>query len=59
MSDVTRIISQIESGDPQAAEQLMPLVYDQLRRLAGASFAVKQLGIHCSQPPWCMKPMCG
>jgi RNA polymerase sigma factor (sigma-70 family) len=34
MSDVTRILSQIESGDSQAAEQLLPLVYDELRRLA-------------------------
>jgi hypothetical protein len=30
MSDVTRILSQIESGDPKAAEQLLPLVYDEL-----------------------------
>jgi len=34
MSDVTRILSQIDSGDPAAAEQLLPLVYDELRRLA-------------------------
>ena len=34
MSDVTRILSQIESGDPIAAEQLLPLVYEELRRLA-------------------------
>lgn len=34
MSDVTRILSQIESGDPAAAEELLPLVYDELRRLA-------------------------
>ena len=34
MSDVTRILSQIESGDPLAAEQLLPLVYDELRKLA-------------------------
>src|SRR5687768_13071492 len=36
MSDVTRILSQIESGDPSAAEQLLPLVYDELRKLAAA-----------------------
>jgi hypothetical protein len=36
MSDVTRILSQIESGDPAAAEQLLPLVYDELRKLAAA-----------------------
>jgi RNA polymerase sigma factor (TIGR02999 family) len=36
MSEVTRILSQIESGDPSAAEQLLPLVYQELRRLADA-----------------------
>ena len=36
MSDVTRILSAIEQGDPQAAEQLLPLVYDELRKLAAA-----------------------
>ena len=34
MTDVTRILSAIEQGDPSAAEQLLPLVYDELRRLA-------------------------
>jgi RNA polymerase sigma factor (TIGR02999 family) len=34
MSDVTRILGAIEEGDPQAAEQLLPLVYDELRKLA-------------------------
>jgi len=34
MSDVTRILSAIEQGDPLAAEQLLPLVYDELRKLA-------------------------
>ena len=34
MSDVTQILSQIEDGDGQAAEKLLPLVYDELRRLA-------------------------
>jgi len=44
MSDVTRILSQIESGDPQAAEQLLPLVYDELRKLAAARLAHEQPG---------------
>ncbi|HEY6562984.1 MAG TPA: ECF-type sigma factor [Pirellulaceae bacterium] len=39
MTDVTRILSQIESGDPAAAEQLLPLVYDELRKLAAAKLA--------------------
>ena len=34
MSDVTRILSAIEQGDPSAAEQLLPLVYEELRKLA-------------------------
>jgi RNA polymerase sigma factor (TIGR02999 family) len=36
MTDVTQILSEIELGDPSAAEQLLPLVYDELRRLAAA-----------------------
>ena len=39
MSDITRILSQIESGDPSAAEQLLPLVYEELRQLAAAKLA--------------------
>ncbi|MGA2254455.1 MAG: ECF-type sigma factor [Thermoguttaceae bacterium] len=39
MTDVTRILSRIESGDPRAAEQLLPLVYDELRKLAAAKMA--------------------
>jgi RNA polymerase sigma factor (TIGR02999 family) len=34
MNDVTRILDSIEHGDPQAASQLLPFVYDELRRLA-------------------------
>src|SRR5262245_51791988 len=34
MSEVTRILSAIDQGDPNAAEQLLPLVYDELRKLA-------------------------
>jgi len=44
MSDVTRILSQIESGDPSAAEKLLPLVYDELRRLAAARLAEEAPG---------------
>ncbi len=39
MHEVTRILSAIEQGDPQAAEQLLPLVYDELRRLAAEKMA--------------------
>jgi RNA polymerase sigma factor (TIGR02999 family) len=44
MSDVTRILSQIESGNPLAAEQLLPLVYDELRILAAAKLAQERPG---------------
>jgi RNA polymerase sigma factor (TIGR02999 family) len=39
MSDVTRILSAIEQGDPHAAEELLPLVYDELRQLAARHLA--------------------
>jgi RNA polymerase sigma factor (TIGR02999 family) len=39
MSEVTRILSAVERGDPQAAEQLLPLVYDELRQLAAHKLA--------------------
>lgn len=44
MSDVTRILLQIESGDPAAAEQLLPIVYDELRKLAAAKLAREKPG---------------
>jgi len=39
MNEVTQILSDIEAGDPRAAEQLLPLVYDELRRLAAEKLA--------------------
>jgi RNA polymerase sigma factor (TIGR02999 family) len=44
MSDVTRILSAIDQGDPHAAEQLLPLVYEELRKLAAAKLAQEQPG---------------
>src|SRR5262250_1037370 len=44
MSEVTRILSAIEQGDPHAAEQLMPLVYDELRKLAAERMANERPG---------------
>ena len=44
MSDVTRILSAIEQGDPSAAEQLLPLVYDELRKLAAHRLAQEKPG---------------
>ena len=44
MNDVTRILSAIEKGDPSAAEQLLPLVYDELRKLAGQKLSQEKPG---------------
>ena len=44
MSDVTQILSQVEQGDPTAAEQLLPLIYDELRELAAVSLANEKPG---------------
>src|SRR5437868_7156161 len=43
-NDVTHILSDIEHGDPRAAEQLLPLVYDELRKLAAAKLAQERPG---------------
>jgi hypothetical protein len=44
MSDVTRILWDIEEGDPHAAEPLLPLVYDELRQLASQKMAQETPG---------------
>src|SRR5262245_36404094 len=44
MSDVTRILEAIDAGDPTAAEQLLPLVYDELRKLAAQKLAQENPG---------------
>src|SRR5215468_1615336 len=44
MTDVTRILCAIEQGDPHAAEQLLPLVYDELRKLAAEKLAQEKPG---------------
>jgi RNA polymerase sigma factor (TIGR02999 family) len=44
MSEVTRILSAIEQGDPHAAEQLLPLIYDELRKLAAHKLAQEKPG---------------
>jgi len=45
MSDVTQILGQIENGDGQAAEKLLPLVYDELRRLAAQRLVKEKPGL--------------
>jgi RNA polymerase sigma factor (TIGR02999 family) len=44
MSDVTRLLTAIEEGDPSAAERLLPLVYDELRKLAAVKMAREKPG---------------
>src|SRR5262245_42075234 len=44
MPDVTRILSAIDQGDPRAADELLPLVYDELRQLAAARLAAEKPG---------------
>ena len=44
MSDVTQILERVENGDGKAAEELLPLVYEELRRLAAAKMAQEQPG---------------
>ena len=60
MSEVTRILAAVERGDPHAAEQLLPLVYDELRKLAAARHgAGDRRGRRCSRPPWSTRRTCG
>jgi RNA polymerase sigma factor (TIGR02999 family) len=49
MSDVTRLLDAVDRGEPQAAEELLPLVYEELRRLAAAKMANERPG-HTLQP---------
>jgi RNA polymerase sigma factor (TIGR02999 family) len=44
MNEVTRLLSQIRQGDPQAAEKLLPLVYEELRKLAAQRLAQERAG---------------
>ncbi len=44
MSDVTQLLQAVDAGDPQAADQLLPLVYEELRRLAAARMAQEKPG---------------
>ena len=49
MSDVTHILDRVQQGDAKAAEELLPLVYEELRKLAAARMAAEQSG-HTLQP---------
>jgi len=59
MNDVTHILSAIERGEPQVTEQLLPLVYDELPKLAPQELAGEPPP-GCSRPrPWSMTPTSG
>ena len=55
MGDVTRILADIERGDRHAAGQLLPLVYDELRKLAAARLAQEAAGIRSRRRRWSMR----
>jgi len=59
MSDVTPILSQIESGDPSATEQLLPLVYEEIRRLAAAKMAQEKPGQALEAAALLVRPFTG
>ena len=55
MTEVTRILNAIDHGDSQAAEQLLPLVYDELRRLAAQKMAQEKPGQTLQATALCMR----
>jgi hypothetical protein len=55
--DVTQILSRMEQGDPSAAEQLLPLVYDELRKLAAAKLAREKPGQTLQATASCTRPV--
>ena len=59
MNEVTRILSAIEQGDPQAAEQLLPLVYDELRNWRRRNSPTRSPARRSRPPPWSTRPTSG
>ena len=60
MNETTRLALAVETGGPQAAERLLPLVYDELRRLAFRRLEREQVPARRSrQRLWFMRPICG
>ena len=58
MSDLTRVLQSAVDGNPRAAEELLPLVYSELRQLAAAKMAREHPVTRSSLPLSCMKPGC-
>jgi hypothetical protein len=52
MDEVTRVLSAIEEGDPHAAEQVLPLVYEELRQLAAQKLAQERSGQTLQATAW-------
>ena len=52
MSAITVILNRAQQGDPHAAEELLPLVYDELRKLAAAKMANESRDTGCSPQGW-------
>ena len=59
MSDVTQVLNAIEQGDPKAADQLLPLVYEELRKLAAQKLAQEKLVKPSRRRPWSTRRTCG
>ena len=59
MTTVTQILAKIEEGDPSAAEYLLPLVYNELRKLAAAKLGKKSRDKLFKRQRECMKLTCG
>ncbi len=59
MRDANRLLQSIKNGDPQAAGELLPLLYNELRRLAREKLAREAPGRLSMPRRWCMKPICG
>jgi len=53
MSEVTRVVSALDAGEPRKAQQLLPLVYDELRKLAAARMAAEAPGQTLEARKWC------
>ena len=59
MSDVTRLLEAANRGDRQAAADLLPMVYDELRKLAAARLARESRARRLTRRRWCTRRFCG
>ena len=58
MSNITLVLESVGRGESQATEELFPLVYEELRRLAAARMARRRRDTRCSRRRWCMRRGC-